>query len=270
MPASTLATETLTACPICRNRIAEPFLTAPDRYLAMNLHRCTQCGAIFLNPRLTSEAVLQVENESTVYDYSPEQIAALLDQQLPPVAAWIAQHRKSTGQRWLDIGCNRGFLLEVARRQGWQVTGIEIASEAAERARANYGLTVFAALDELPLGATFDVITAWHVLEHTFDPVAFLGQAAARLAPGGVLAIQVPSFDFVETYRERNQFEGIVCAVHNFQFTLGNLRALLERSELQILHLDNNAEYLLLTAIVGKEPSRRGVVARLRRWLKIG
>ncbi len=38
---------------------------------------------------------------------------------------------RSRGKRWLDIGCNRGMLLEAARRRGWQVTGIEIADEAA-------------------------------------------------------------------------------------------------------------------------------------------
>jgi predicted SAM-dependent methyltransferase len=89
------------------------------------------------------------------------------------------------------------------------------------------------------------------------------------LADGGVLAIQVPSFDFVDEYRSRGQAGGLLCSVHNFYFTLESMRDILERSGLHVLHLENSAEYLLLTAIATRRLPRRGVVARLQTWLGI-
>ena len=41
--------------------------------------------------------------------------------------------------------------------------------------------------------ATYDLILLRHVLEHTEDPVAFLGRLAARLSPSGVIYVEVPN-----------------------------------------------------------------------------
>lgn len=269
MTSAPLVTDALVACPICGNSVFYESFQVPDILLdPLQVQQCAQCGICFLSPRLTADAVLQVENESSVYAYTPAQTETIIREQSLPLVHWIPQFARTTGRRWLDIGCNRGLLLEAARRQGWEPTGVEIAQEAAAHARAGFGLTVYAGLDELPPDARFDVITAWHVLEHTFDPVALLRTAASRLAPGGALAIQVPSYDFVEEYRQRNQMSSLVCAVHNFCFTLDSLRMVLARSGLHVLHLENNAEFLLLTAVATNQPPRPSLAARMRGWLR--
>lgn len=253
-----LETETLPRCPICGATAATQVLAHPDGYLTqLRLQSCADCQGVYLNPRLTFAAIVQIEDASEGYNFSgtvaEEWIARLVG-----LVGWLEGYVRSAERRLLDIGCNRGLLLEGARRRGWQVTGVEI-SAAAERARQEYGLTVYGRLEELPPAARFDLITAWHVLEHTTDPVGFLRQAAGKLAPGGVLALQVPSFDFIDEYLRRNQSTSILCTVHNFYFTGQNLPGVLTRAGLTPLYLDNDANTLFLTAIANRPatPSER-------------
>jgi 2-polyprenyl-3-methyl-5-hydroxy-6-metoxy-1,4-benzoquinol methylase len=72
----------------------------------------------------------------------------------------------------LDIGCGPGFFLDVARAHGWQVSGVEISTSAAEYARHAVGLPVVTGSIEsvaLPRGSV-DMVTMWDVLEHVPDP----------------------------------------------------------------------------------------------------
>jgi SAM-dependent methyltransferase len=265
IPATALTVEHLTQCPICGASAADTVLTHPDGYLPnLHLQRCCQCQMIYLNPRLTLESIIAVEDESEVYSFDRETAERWINDSLTQWISFFEGYVRTPGRRLLDIGCNRGLLMEAARRRGWQPIGVEISSESANRARSDYGLTVYDALERVAATPQFDLITAWHVLEHTLNPVDFLLGAVARLVPGGVLALQVPSFDFLEQFRQRDQMSGLVCSVHNFYFTEANLPPLLARTGLQVQHFENNPDGLALTAICTKPPAAR---PWWRRWL---
>jgi SAM-dependent methyltransferase len=264
-----LSTESLSACPVCGSGDLRTVDTAPDTYIPrLVLQQCARCGVICLNPRLTQESVLAVEDASTVYDLEPAEAEELITNTLMPRAHYLASFGRSRGRRWLDIGCNRGLLLEAARRLGWEPVGVEIAPAAAQAARQQYGLAVHAEMSEIGDAEPFDVITAWHVLEHTTDPVGFLRAATARLAPGGVLALQVPGYDFRDQYAQRGQLGSLICAVHNFCFTLDGMRQVLGRTGLHPLLLEADPQHLLLTAICSNRPPATGWRERLRRLLR--
>jgi len=95
----------------------------------------------------------------------------------------------------LDMGCGFGFLLDrLRRRYGAAVAGVEISEGERAHARDRLGLEVVA--DAQALGARrFDLVTAFEVIEHVPDPVAFLDSLAERLAPGGALVIGTDNFD---------------------------------------------------------------------------
>jgi hypothetical protein len=106
----------------------------------------------------------------------------------------------------------------------------------------------------------------WHVVEHLADPVGELRQLAAKLAPGGVVAIQVPSFEYLEEFRRRGQTTSLLCAVHNLYLTPTSLRAIVERAGLHILQISSDPQNLLLTALCSNE-APGSLRARIRRWL---
>ena len=91
--------------------------------------------------------------------------------------------------RLLDLGCYDGVLTRrLAGAVGTtDVTGVEVAEEAAARALASGIKVVRANLNEaLPLpSASFDVIHANQVIEHLYDTDMFVAEIRRLLAPRG-------------------------------------------------------------------------------------
>ena len=104
----------------------------------------------------------------------------------------------ATSGKLLEIGPAYGLFAHLAKRAGFQVTGIEMDERCCDFLRDVVGIEVvetsdtLGALERLPL---FDVIVLWQVIEHIPDPWTTLSAAARRLAPGGVLILDTPNPD---------------------------------------------------------------------------
>ncbi|PKP87508.1 MAG: bifunctional 2-polyprenyl-6-hydroxyphenol methylase/3-demethylubiquinol 3-O-methyltransferase UbiG [Alphaproteobacteria bacterium HGW-Alphaproteobacteria-17] len=102
------------------------------------------------------------------------------------------------GKRALDVGCGAGLLAEPLARMGAAVTGVDAAPEniaVAKDHAAGQGLAISyfsGELAALPAGQ-FDLVTSMEVVEHVADPSAFIGELAARLAPGGLMILSTPN-----------------------------------------------------------------------------
>jgi SAM-dependent methyltransferase len=132
------------------------------------------------------------------------------------------------GLRVLEVGCGNGSLLAelAALLPSSRFSGIEPSPEAAAHARAA-GLEVVCGFGEdLPAGASMsDVVLSVNVLEHTLDPVGFLGALAARTRPGGRVIVVCPD-------GERPAAE-LLFFDHLYSFTRAALDGLLARSGLR-------------------------------------
>lgn len=97
--------------------------------------------------------------------------------------------------RLLDIGCALGFFLEVARDHGWEVTGVEISSFAANWARKNLSLEVltgsFLDFDFEP--ESFDVVTLFFVAEHFQNVEKLIEKVWQVLKRGGLVVLSIPN-----------------------------------------------------------------------------
>ena len=96
----------------------------------------------------------------------------------------------------LDVGCGEGAVGRLLRDEGAErLTGIEIDSASADRAREVYDEVAEGAVeDKLPeLDGPFDKILCYDVLEHLVDPATVLAQLRGLAAPGGYLHVSVPN-----------------------------------------------------------------------------
>ena len=156
--------------------------------------RCAKCGLMYVNPRFTEEVVLGV------YENSPDEI--YVSQAEGRMNTFkgnlkiINKYAKYKG-RILDVGAAAGFFLKVARDDGWIVFGVEPSKWLASWGNDRYGLNI---KNSTLRGAgfkseSFDVVTMWDVLEHTFDPMAELREVRRILEPGGILVINYPNIE---------------------------------------------------------------------------
>lgn len=96
--------------------------------------------------------------------------------------------------RLLQVGSGYGLLLDEARQRGYEVEGVELASQAAHYARDRLGLPVREmAIEDVTLEAgRYDAVLLVDVLEHFEDPIAVLDRVLSALAPGGAVLIVTP------------------------------------------------------------------------------
>jgi 2-polyprenyl-3-methyl-5-hydroxy-6-metoxy-1,4-benzoquinol methylase len=96
----------------------------------------------------------------------------------------------------LDVGSGYGFLLQsAASRFGMRVAGAELSIAEARFAQQKLGVKTYQDLFELPKDECFDVVTAFEVIEHVRDPVAFVQALIDRVKTGGHLIIATDNFE---------------------------------------------------------------------------
>jgi SAM-dependent methyltransferase len=191
-----------TRCPVCGAEEASRRYRLPR----FSIWDCRRCGQTFLAPLPSAEDIDRLFH--TLYTSGDVELPELRgyydfcydDAPTNPLVQlygrWLdaveRHHRPGT---LLDVGCGTGLFLAVARRRGWQVTGIDASVEATAWARSHFDLEVrtgqFA--EFAGDGRRFDVVTMWDIIEHAREPVELLAVARGALNPGGIVALSTPN-----------------------------------------------------------------------------
>lgn len=112
---------------------------------------------------------------------------------------WLRDIRKvrRTGTL-LDIGCGKGFFMEVASRHFANLVGVDVSEYALKFCKKAFPATSLCRADatQLPFRKdSFDVITCFDVLEHLRDPQTAVSDLGRVLRENGTLAVMTPNPD---------------------------------------------------------------------------
>ncbi|MBN2377989.1 MAG: class I SAM-dependent methyltransferase [Sedimentisphaerales bacterium] len=182
-----------------------------EQLLDFQIVRCRQCGLVYTNPRLTDHNATylfgtdfnpkQIEAHAhakqTVFERALNEIITLYQSNNPNAAAPVENSPPPApnSPTLLDIGCGSGHFVALARKHNFQASGIEPTPASARYATEILNIPVHIgpiADIELP-PQSFDIITAWDVIEHVADPLDVMQRCANWLRPGGILALRFPS-----------------------------------------------------------------------------
>ena len=220
-------------CPAC-DRDARSARTVHRRERDA-LVRCPHCQSLFSNPRYTPDELEELYRQE-YYDeavagdqprWAAQENADVLHRTTLKILRKRYANLRGSGRRVLDYGCGLGFFLAAARAVGFAPFGIELSQVAATHARETLGLDVSTIADD-PLASvsdgTFDLVTAWAVIEHVIEPRRVLEQLVGKLKPGGVLAISLPSLSCWRYRIEGGKWFNIVNPTHLTFFSLAAIR----------------------------------------------
>jgi 2-polyprenyl-3-methyl-5-hydroxy-6-metoxy-1,4-benzoquinol methylase len=189
-------------CPLCGNQLFEPLRARwGSNARTRALRRCRTCGLVSVREMPAQEELRAIygeayfrnaRSEEVGYDdYEADRycIVRTANRRLDI----IEKHLSHRG-RLLDVGCALGFFVEAARRRGYQAQGVDISEHAVAYARDRLGVEARAGtIHEAGFApGSFDVITAWDVIEHVPDPVAELRYMRSLLAEDGLLVLSTP------------------------------------------------------------------------------
>ncbi len=273
-------------CPLCGGRGATRLFEQRDLALGVPgvyaVARCDGCGLLYQNPRVRADRLGDTyPQEYAAHTREPGLSRTV--RRFGPAVRWTlahslgyrhldtrdvtvrdrlsaALHRKRirkafppwVGQgRLLDVGCASGKFLRQMGAVGWTLAGIEYDVEAAERARRTEAEMFVGDPAHAPFAdGRFDLITAFHSLEHMPDPLRTLTRMMRWLAPGGLAIVEVPNAAGLGAALFGAYWSGFDLPRHLIHFTPATMRAMVERAggAVEAVEHKSKARYFLRSA----------------------
>jgi len=160
----------------------------------------------------------------------------------------VALKKLKNNGKLLDIGCATGVFLDMAKKKGYDVLGVDVSNYACDYASENFKVkTKCGELEKLKFKEkSFDVITMWDVLKHTKDPKSFLMEANKLLKNDGILFVFTindaclmswiaKSIYYLSFKKIKVFFKWIYPIHHNYHFSEKNLDKYLELTGFEAL-----------------------------------
>tara|TARA_R110002073_G_scaffold123234_1_gene266754 strand:- start:46877 stop:47728 length:852 start_codon:yes stop_codon:yes gene_type:complete len=132
----------------------------------------------------------------------------------------------------LDVGAGTGDFLLYCQENKFNVTGIE-PSQTARKIAQDKGVQLKGKLEDV-LGAKFDVITMWHVLEHVPNLYECIGQLKDLLDEKGKLIIAVPNFKSYDAEHYKEFWAAYDVPRHLWHFSQKSIHNLFESVEMKV------------------------------------
>ncbi len=231
---------------------------------AFSLYKCLDCGMVSLYEKPnSSSAVYDAEYFSggsrgfgyVNYDEDKEPMRDGFKKYLKI----IEKSLRGKGKLF-DVGAATGFFMSLAKDAGFDVSGVELSSFAAGKAR-DKGFDVKTGMlkDVVFDSGTYDAVTLLDVVEHMPDPEEDIRIVSRMLRAGGVLVANTPDSGSLYARIMGIKWHLVVPPEHIHYFNEKSICLLLER---------NGFEVQMVTRI-GKKFTVEYVLNMLFKWLKI-
>ncbi len=206
--------------------------------------RCGECGLVRLDPQPAPEELRRYYPDNYWFAPEPARPAAWRRRTggwccATTCASWRGRCGGSRARGpLLDVGCGGGLFLGMMRERGFRVVGLDFSREAAAIAwRRQQVPAVCAMLEHAPVRAdeSVAVLTMFHVLEHLYDPRAYLRPRAGcwRRTAGWWCRCPTPPAGSSACWA--SAWNGVDVPRHLFDFRAGDVEKLLESCGFEVV-----------------------------------
>jgi len=186
-------------CNLCGSDDHRVIYSMPDARYSIDewfkVVECVRCGLGFVNPRPTP-LELSRYYPSSFYDYF-EDDRDFHVRRYAAEAKFLKDFPSEGRKLLLDLGCANGDFPRFMKELGWEVDGVEISKYSKPISDFKVYQQEF---HNIPIyEPRYDAITAWAVLEHVHNPMAYFRKAAQVLKQGGILVFLVTNFKSISS-----------------------------------------------------------------------
>lgn len=245
-----------TSCPVCGSTDARA--TSYDAN-PFKIKRCNGCDHWYLSPRLAPQDIQRFYESPDYFGGGETGVGyANYDTQERSLRATFAKllvnldRHGLMGGELLEVGCGPGYLLDEARGFFDSLTGIELSPPTAKLAEETSGAKVYLSHEALPRDAQFDLIVGTHVIEHIYEPVAFVRELAQHLKPGGAMVLAAPHMGSLLRYLMGRRWPSFKYPEHVSYFDAKTLADMMRRAGLEVAGRLPYPHAFPLSLILGK------------------
>lgn len=227
-------------CPVCKSTNLQ-FLTSCKDFTVSHetfeIRQCTNCDLGITTPRPDSNKLGEYYKSEEYVSHSGKTsggIGRIYKLARKFTLGWkrkTIEKSKSSGSI-LDFGCGTGEFLHTMQNSGWTIAGVEPSDVARSKAEALTNQKIYNSLELTP---GFDVITAWHVIEHVPDLHDTLVKLTGLLKKDGTLFIAVPNFQSPDGVNYFEHWAGFDVPRHLWHFSKKSMSILLESIGLKLV-----------------------------------
>lgn len=228
-------------CPLCESKDITIYCKNTDFLFEIakekfTLKKCLNCSLIFIDRSFTNEE-LSTFYPPNYWSSSSGKNGNNLENLYRKLVLlhhilYIKKFLKK-GDFILDIGCGDGiFLNQLNKKNIYKAFGLEGFNKNVRE--ENFKLISKKIEESLNLDLKFDVITAFHVLEHLKNPDTLLKKVKELLKPSGKFVFQIPNTNSIQAKIFKCNWTGIDIPRHLMNFNDKNIKILLDKFDLEI------------------------------------
>jgi len=212
--------------------------------------RCEQCGLIYIDRLLQAEDLYKAYSGDFLKSFRRKLFAPFRKlhqyrnfddamERARQIINFTAEQINNDNKKveYIDIGCNRGYLLGVAHERGWNPYGVELVPELMApflNTYPQYKSQVFTERFEdtrkkYLRDNMFDVITGIDVVEHFEDVVEDVAGIYSVLKPGGIVVLQTPDAGCEQAISKKCDWGALKPLEHLHLFTAQGLEQIARR-----------------------------------------
>jgi 2-polyprenyl-3-methyl-5-hydroxy-6-metoxy-1,4-benzoquinol methylase len=231
------------SCYLCQN---DKYTTRPGSVRDnkdINILECDNCGLVFLSS--FNHIKKSHYEDSGMHDREALDIDQWLETtEEDDKRRYQFVKEKITNKAVLDFGCGIGGFLNLVKNSASKADGVEL-EKALQSSFKQRKLNVFSNLSLVR--GKYDVITAFHVVEHLEKPKEILKQLSKFLTEDGEMIIEVPnSNDALLTLYENKPFQNFTYwSQHLFLFNEKTITELVKQAGLKLNWIKHIQRYSL-------------------------
>lgn len=226
-------------CPVCKNNNLQALLHCVDYTVShetFSIKKCTQCELAITTPRPDDDKLGSYYESAEYISHSGKTSGLGMIYRLVRSYAlsWKASliYTYNSKGSILDFGCGTGEFLKAFQKKGWDITGIEPTDTARIKAENLNAQTIYSSLGQIP-EKKYDVITAWHVIEHVPSFNDTILKFRGLLKKDGTIFIAVPNYNSPDANSYQEHWAAYDVPRHLWHFSKKSMNVLLESNHLK-------------------------------------